>query len=65
MVNVVKSDLFIEFIYHMLVVERDVRVSIAQVIQDVAEVSSVTVDKVAPVLIFAYVMSTRKHDGKH
>ena len=65
MVNVVKSDLFIEFIYHMLVVERDVRVSIAQVIQDVAEVSSVTVDKVAPVLIFAYVVSAGKHDGKH
>lgn len=65
MVNVVKSDLLEQLIDNLLVVEWDVRVAVAQVIQNVAEMSSVTVDKVAPVLIFTDIMSARKHDGKH
>ena len=65
MIYVVEADFLIQFIDNLLVVERDVCVAISQVVQDVAEMSAVPINEIAPILVFAHVVTTGEHYREH
>jgi len=56
--NAIKANLLIQFIHKLLVVHGQVGVSIAQIVQNVSKVRSVSVYKVATICICGDIMAS-------
>ena len=63
--DLVKLHFFVKLVQNLLVILRNVRVSIAQIIQNVPKVSSVPINEVSAIFIFCYIMPSRKHGRQH
>ena len=63
--NTVEANLFVEFIDELLIVNWHIGVSISQIVENVAEVGPISVDKVPAILVCGHIVSSRKHDGQH
>ena len=58
----VEADLLVEFINQLLVVNGQVCVPIAQVVEDVSKVSPIAIDEITAVLICCHIVPAREHD---
>ena len=63
MVDVVELHLLIQLVNHLLVVDGQISVPVSEVVQDVPEMGSVSVDEVAAILVFGDIVSSREHNG--
>ena len=63
--DAVKAYFFVKFISKLKVLRRQVCVAIAQIIQYVAEMGAISVDKVSTILIFLCIVSSAEHGSEH